>query len=110
MKIVFYDDFKLGLVEGDSVIDASEMVVTPGFINGHMHISYAHATRGIFPDDLGDFRAATQEILERHDHLGPRGELQLTAAIFRAADERLRRIGVAPDLIEEADDVIGDLA
>ena len=37
----------------DRVIDAREMVVTPGFCNGHMHISYAHATRGIFPDDLG---------------------------------------------------------
>ncbi len=37
----------------DQVIDASEMVVTPGFVNGHMHISYAHATRGVFPDDLG---------------------------------------------------------
>ncbi|HJO82988.1 MAG: amidohydrolase family protein [SAR202 cluster bacterium] len=37
----------------DRVIDASDMVVTPGFVNGHMHISYAHATRGIFPDDLG---------------------------------------------------------
>lgn len=37
----------------DRVIDATEMVVTPGFVNGHMHISYAHATRGIYPDDLG---------------------------------------------------------
>jgi cytosine/adenosine deaminase-related metal-dependent hydrolase len=36
----------------DRVIDAGEMVVTPGFCNGHMHISYAHATRGIFPDHL----------------------------------------------------------
>ncbi len=36
----------------DRVIDANEMVVTPGFINGHMHISYAHAIRGIFPDSL----------------------------------------------------------
>jgi 5-methylthioadenosine/S-adenosylhomocysteine deaminase len=36
----------------DQVIDASEMVVTPGFCNNHMHISYAHATRGIFPDNL----------------------------------------------------------
>src|SRR2546428_8191367 len=26
---------------------------TPGFVNGHMHISYAHPVRGIFPDDLG---------------------------------------------------------
>jgi cytosine/adenosine deaminase-related metal-dependent hydrolase len=29
------------------------MVVTPGFFNGHMHISYAHCVRGIFPDDQG---------------------------------------------------------
>ncbi|HXH10374.1 MAG TPA: amidohydrolase [Alphaproteobacteria bacterium] len=39
-------------VAADRVIDAREMVVTPGFINNHMHISYAHAVRGIFPDDL----------------------------------------------------------
>ncbi len=37
----------------NQVIDASEMVITPGFINGHLHASYAHATRGIFPDGLG---------------------------------------------------------
>ena len=37
----------------DRVIDARHLVVTPGFVNGHMHISYAHAVRGIFPDDLG---------------------------------------------------------
>jgi len=43
----------LSEVAADRVIDASEMVITPGFINGHMHISYAHAVRGIFPDDLG---------------------------------------------------------
>jgi cytosine/adenosine deaminase-related metal-dependent hydrolase len=40
-------------VPAGRVIDASEKVVTPGFCNGHIHISYAHATRGIFPDDLG---------------------------------------------------------
>lgn len=39
-------------VTADRVIDASEMVLTPGFCNNHMHISYAHATRGIFPDNL----------------------------------------------------------
>lgn len=39
-------------VAADQVIDASDMVVTPGFCNNHMHISYAHATRGIFPDNL----------------------------------------------------------
>lgn len=37
----------------DRVIDARHFVATPGFVNCHMHISYAHATRGIFPDDLG---------------------------------------------------------
>ena len=39
-------------ITADRVIDASEMVVTPGLCNNHMHISYAHATRGIFPDNL----------------------------------------------------------
>ncbi|MEE8465212.1 MAG: amidohydrolase family protein [Dehalococcoidia bacterium] len=40
-------------VQADRVIDARDMVLIPGYCNGHMHISYAHATRGIFPDDLG---------------------------------------------------------
>ena len=44
---------ELESVVADRVIDGSEMVVTPGFCNGHMHLSYAHATRGVFPDDLG---------------------------------------------------------
>ncbi|MBO55831.1 MAG: hypothetical protein CL886_09250 [Dehalococcoidia bacterium] len=35
------------------MIDATDLVVTPGFINCHMHISYAHAVRGIYPDDIG---------------------------------------------------------
>lgn len=39
-------------VAADRVIDARDMVVTPGLCNNHMHISYAHATRGIFPDNL----------------------------------------------------------
>ena len=39
-------------IPAEMVIDGSEMVATPGFINGHLHISYAHATRGIFPDSL----------------------------------------------------------
>ena len=39
-------------VAADRTIDASEMVVTPGFCNAHLHISYAHDIRGIFPDTL----------------------------------------------------------
>jgi 5-methylthioadenosine/S-adenosylhomocysteine deaminase len=39
-------------VAADRIIDARQLLVTPGFFNGHMHISYAHAVRGIFPDEL----------------------------------------------------------
>jgi 5-methylthioadenosine/S-adenosylhomocysteine deaminase len=44
---------ELGDARADRTIDARDFVVTPGFFNGHMHISYAHPVRGIFPDDLG---------------------------------------------------------
>ena len=40
-------------IAADTVIDGGGLVLTPGFVNGHMHISYAHAARGLFPDDLG---------------------------------------------------------
>ncbi len=43
----------LAHVPADTVLEAEGMVVTPGFVNGHMHISYAHAVRGLFPDNLG---------------------------------------------------------
>ena len=42
----------LAITRADRVIDAGHLLVTPGFVNGHMHISYAHAVRGIFPDNL----------------------------------------------------------
>lgn len=44
---------ELAGVRADRVIDGRRFVVTPGFVNGHMHISYAHVVRGIFPDDVG---------------------------------------------------------
>ena len=39
--------------DADETIDARHFLAISGFIGGHMHISYAHAVRGIFPDDLG---------------------------------------------------------
>ena len=44
----------LAHVAADTVVVAQGMVVTPGFVNCHMHISYAHAVRGLFPDHLGN--------------------------------------------------------
>ena len=44
---------ELAGARADRTIDARHMVVTPGFVNGHMHISYGHVVRGIFPDDVG---------------------------------------------------------
>jgi cytosine/adenosine deaminase-related metal-dependent hydrolase len=42
----------LASVPAERVIDAAGCVVTPAFVNAHMHISYAHAVRGLFPDDF----------------------------------------------------------
>ena len=44
---------ELADARADRVVDARHLLVTPGFVNGHMHISYAHPVRGVFPDDLG---------------------------------------------------------
>ena len=42
---------ELAGARAERVIDGRSMVVTPGFFNGHMHISYGHPVRGIFPDE-----------------------------------------------------------
>jgi cytosine/adenosine deaminase-related metal-dependent hydrolase len=39
-------------VAADVTIDARGGLLTPAFVNGHMHISYAHAVRGQFPDNF----------------------------------------------------------
>jgi 5-methylthioadenosine/S-adenosylhomocysteine deaminase len=60
----------------DRVIDARRLLVTPGFMNGHMHISYAHPVRGIFPDEMAsplnhvfNLQAAMTEDEEYHASL-----------------------------------------
>jgi cytosine/adenosine deaminase-related metal-dependent hydrolase len=60
----------------DRVIDARRLLVTPGFMNGHMHISYAHPVRGIFPDEMAsplnhvfNLQAAMTEEEEYHASL-----------------------------------------
>lgn len=45
-------DDTLELTPAQTTIDASDMVVVPGLCNGHIHVSYAHAVRGLFPDSL----------------------------------------------------------
>lgn len=43
----------LAAVPAAWVVNADGMLLAPGLVNGHLHVSYAHATRGIFPDSLG---------------------------------------------------------
>jgi 5-methylthioadenosine/S-adenosylhomocysteine deaminase len=43
---------ELRSVVAERTIDARGGVLLPAFVNGHMHISYAHAVRGLFPDDI----------------------------------------------------------
>lgn len=42
----------LANVAAEHTIDARGGVLLPAFVNGHMHVSYAHAVRGLFPDDI----------------------------------------------------------
>jgi cytosine/adenosine deaminase-related metal-dependent hydrolase len=43
---------ELDSIPAERVVDCRGCVITPGFVNGHVHISYAHAVRGLFPDYL----------------------------------------------------------
>jgi cytosine/adenosine deaminase-related metal-dependent hydrolase len=67
---------ELAAARADRVIDARHFLVTPGFMNGHMHISYAHPVRGIFPDEMAsplnhvfNLQAAMTEEEEYHASL-----------------------------------------
>ncbi len=67
---------ELAGARADRVIDARHFLVTPGFMNGHMHISYAHPVRGIFPDEMAsplnhvfNLQAAMTEEEEYHASL-----------------------------------------
>jgi 5-methylthioadenosine/S-adenosylhomocysteine deaminase len=53
---------ELADARADRVIDARHLLVTPGLVNGHLHVSYAHCVRGIFPDDLGSPLAQVFEL------------------------------------------------
>src|SRR5262245_23438239 len=60
----------------DRVIDARHLLAIPGMMNGHMHISYAHPVRGIFPDEMAsplnhvfNLQAAMTEEEEYHASL-----------------------------------------
>ncbi len=44
--------FNLRATKADIVIDATNMVVIPGLINAHLHISSGHLTSGLLPDYL----------------------------------------------------------
>jgi 5-methylthioadenosine/S-adenosylhomocysteine deaminase len=73
---------ELSRTPADRVIDARHLVVTPGFLNGHMHISYAHPVRGIFPDDMGSpldhvFNLQAAMIEEEEYHASLLGVLEL---------------------------------
>src|SRR5947209_3019068 len=52
---------ELAEVGAARTIDATGGVLTPAFVNGHMHVSYAHAVRGLFPDDFVS-RARLREV------------------------------------------------
>lgn len=43
----------LPLVTPREVVDGSRFVMTPGFVNGHIHITGEPITRGFVPDDTG---------------------------------------------------------
>jgi len=43
------------LYRAKMVIDGRRFVVTPGLINGHIHVTGEPVTRGVVPDDLGWF-------------------------------------------------------
>ena len=67
---------ELAGARADRAIDARRLLVTPGFMNGHMHISYAHPVRGIFPDEMAsplnhvfNLQAAMTEEEEYHASL-----------------------------------------
>jgi cytosine/adenosine deaminase-related metal-dependent hydrolase len=61
----------LEAVPADRVIDAREMVVTPGLINAHNHVSTGpHVTRGVFPeggDGYLDLAFAMQRALSEEE-------------------------------------------
>src|SRR5437660_1168497 len=75
----------------DRVIDARHFVITPGFVNGHMHISYAHPVRGIFPDDLG---SPLKQVFALHHGSGPQARKDYQGRGAKNPTEYLEALGV----------------
>lgn len=63
-------------VESETKIDGSRFVLSPGFVNGHIHITGDPLTKGYLPDDLdGDFaEKLTRWVLPRYYAHSPEDE------------------------------------
>lgn len=65
-----------GQYEAGTFIDGSRFVITPGFVNGHVHITGDPLTRGFMPDDLdcGFAEKLTKWVIPRYVSQTPEDE------------------------------------
>lgn len=75
------------LVTPRHVIDGSRFVMTPGFVNGHIHITGEPITRGFVPDDTGWHENVWQWLVPLYQSQEPEDE---AASASLAALEMLR--------------------
>lgn len=61
-------------IDATSKIDASDRVITPGFINTHVHITGDYLTRHYAPDDLDDDARLFNWVIPRYDAHGAAAE------------------------------------
>lgn len=77
----------LPLVAPKEVVDGSRFVMTPGFVNGHIHITGEPITRGFVPDDTGWHENVWQWLVPLYQAQEPEDE---AASASLAALEMLR--------------------